>query len=161
MDRETKANPAAIVAREAPVAKLQSILPESLAVRFKGRERRRLGDHFGLVNFGVNFTRLAPGGISSFRHAHTTQDEFVYVVEGHPTLHTDAGATPLAPGMCVGFRAGTGDAHNLSNDTGKEVAYLEVGDRSAGDEATYPNEDLKALMHGKSWAFTRKDGSSL
>lgn len=161
MSTQRDASMAAVMALDVPLAKVQSVLPEPLASRFKGRERRRLGEHFGLVNFGVNLTRLAPGGISAFRHAHKTQDEFIYVVEGHPTLHTDAGATRLSPGMCAGFRAGTGDAHNLSNDTDRDVWYLEIGDRSPGDEATYPEEDLKGVMHGASWVFTRKDGSPL
>lgn len=152
---------AAIVARNVPRTTVHSILPEPLASRFKRRERHRLGEYFGLVNFGVNRTRLAPGAISSFRHAHKTQEEFVYIVEGNPTLHTDAGLTPLAPGMCAGFRAGAGNAHSLSNDTDKEVWYLEIGDRSPGDEATYPEVDLKGVMHGTSWVFTRKDGASL
>lgn len=151
----------AIASRDVAPAKVQSILPAPLASRFSGRERRRLGEHFGLANFGVNLTRLSPNAISAFRHAHKTQDEFVYILEGHPTLHTNAGATQLSPGMCVGFRAGNGDAHNLSNDTLEDVWYLEIGDRSPGDEATYPEEDLRGTLHGTSWVFTRKNGSPL
>ncbi|HEX4975160.1 MAG TPA: cupin domain-containing protein [Pseudomonadales bacterium] len=151
----------AVLAHDVPPSKVQSILPEPLASRFKGRERRRLGEHFGLLNFGVNLTRLAPGGISAFRHAHKTQDEFIYVLEGRPTLNTETGPVPLSPGMCAGFRAGTGEAHNLTNNSDKDVLYLEVGDRSAGDEATYPDEDLKGVLRDGAWVFTRKDGSPI
>lgn len=161
MPRTLKKPAPAVLAREVPASKVASILPEPLASRFKGRERRRLGEHFGLVNFGVNLTRLAPSGISAFRHAHKTQDEFIYVLEGFPTLHTDNGSLSLAPGMCAGFRAGTGEAHNLSNDTDQDVWYLEIGDRSAGDEASYPEEDLKGVLHDGVWVFTRKDGSAI
>ena len=77
-----------------------------------GRGKRALGELFGLTNFGVNLTRLAPGGQSALRHAHGKQDEFVYILEGEPTLVTNAGETPLKPGMCAGFKAGTGDAHH-------------------------------------------------
>lgn len=124
------------------------------------RAKRPLGELFGLANFGVNLTRLAPGGISSLRHAHAKQDEFVYVLEGDPTLVTDAGETPLAPGMCAGFRAGTGDAHHLVNRTTRDVVYLEIGDRSAGDLVTYPDDDLQAQLgpDGK-WRYSRKDGT--
>ncbi len=76
-----------------------------------GRQKRPLGDLFGLVNFGVNLTRLVPGGVSALRHAHSRQDEFVYVLEGRPTLHTDDGRTELVPGMCASFESGTGNAH--------------------------------------------------
>lgn len=93
---------------------------------------------------------LAPGAVSSLRHAHLTQDEFIYILEGHPILITDAGQTPLAPGMCAGFKAGSGDAPPLVNLSNERVDYLEVGDRSAGDAATYPDDDIMALsVEGK------------
>jgi uncharacterized cupin superfamily protein len=120
-----------------------------------------LGDFFGLRNFGVNLTRIAPGGISSFRHAHTKQDEFIYILEGCPTLITDRGRTPLAPGMCAGFAAGTGDAHHLVNETQEEVVYLEMGDRTPADEVSYPDDNLRAELVNGAWRYTRKDGSPL
>jgi uncharacterized cupin superfamily protein len=124
-----------------------------------GRRKQPLGDLFGLTNFGVNLTRLAPGAVSSLRHAHTKQDEFVYILHGRPTLHTDEGRTMLFAGMCAGFKAGTGNAHRLINETAEEVVYLEVGDRTAGDEGSYPDDDLQARMVGGRWMFLRKDGS--
>jgi uncharacterized cupin superfamily protein len=123
-----------------------------------GREKHPLGDLFGLANFGVNLTRLAPGAVSALRHAHSLQDEFIYILEGRPTLHTDEGATPLAPGMCAGFRAGTGNAHQLVNDTAEEVVYLEIGDRTPGDEGTYPDDDIRATLVDGRWVFAHKDG---
>ena len=116
-------------------------------------------DLFGLTNFGVNLTRLAPGASSALRHAHSKQDEFVYILRGHPTLHTDEGLTKLSPGMCAGFKAGTGNAHRLINESSEDVVYLEVGDRTAGDEGTYPDDDLQATLIDGRWAFTHKDGT--
>lgn len=151
--------PVAIAAMDAAPRKKPSNYPEPFASLMKGREKRPLGDVFGLANFGVNLTRLVPGGISALRHAHTRQDEFIYVLEGHPVLVTDRGETPLAPGMCAGFRAGTGDAHQLVNRTDREVLYLEVGDRLAGDGVTYPDDDLKAEMGSNGqWQFVHRDG---
>jgi uncharacterized cupin superfamily protein len=123
-----------------------------------GREKRPLGDLFGLSNFGVNLTRMAPHAVSALRHAHSRQDEFIYVLQGFPTLLTDEGATPLSPGMCAGFKAGTGNGHCLVNETADEVVYLEVGDRSEGDEASYPEDDLKALRVDGSWVFVHRNG---
>ena len=138
--------------------RVPSAYPEPFASRMAGREKRALGDAFGLVNFGVNLTRLAPGAVSALRHAHTTQDEFLYVLEGHPTLVTDAGAAELAPGMCAGFRAGSGDAHHLVNRSEAPVLYLEVGDRSSGDIVHYPDDDLQAVFEDGLWRFLHKDG---
>ncbi len=124
-----------------------------------GREKRPLGDLFGLGDFGVNLTRLRPGSVSGLRHAHATQDEFVYILEGHPTLVTDAGATRLAPGMCAGFAAGTGDSHHLMNESDTDVVVLEIGSRTPGDAASYPDDDIQAVLGDDGrWAFTHKDG---
>lgn len=155
------ASPKALRALDAPARTKPSNYPEPFASRMKGRKKRPLGDLFGLQNFGVNLTRLAPGAISALRHAHSRQDEFVYILEGHPTLVTDEGETVLSPGMCAGFKAGTGNGHHLLNRSASDVLYLEVGDRSPGDEGTYPDDDLKAVMgQDGRWGFTRKDGKA-
>ncbi len=150
--------PVAVAADQVPPRTKSSNYPEPFASRMSGREKRALGDVFGLSNFGVNLTRLAPGAASSLRHAHTRQDEFIYVLLGHPTLLTDRGATPLGPGDCAGFKAGTGDAHCLRNDTETTVVYLEMGDRSPGDAGSYPDDDLQAVLVNGQWTFLHKDG---
>lgn len=151
--------PLAVVAREVPPRTKPSNYPEPFFSRMGRREKRQLGDVFGLTNFGVNLTRLAPGGESALLHRHSRQDEFVYVLEGTPTLVTDQGDMELAPGMCAGFPA-AGLAHQLVNRTDRDVLYLEVGDRTPGDAADYPCDDLAATLgpDGK-WVFTRKDGT--
>lgn len=149
-----------IVAAEAPPRERPSVYPPAFARRVEGRLKRPLGDLFGLTNFGVNHTRLSPGSCSALRHAHTRQDEFVYVLAGRPTLVTDAGEFELEPGMCIGFPAGTGEAHHILNLTEDDVLLLEVGDRSAGDNVSYPADDLVGVFEGGRWHFTRKDGSA-
>lgn len=151
--------PIAVLAAEVPIRSKPSVYPEPFASRMLGREKRQLGEVFGLTNFGVNLTHLAPKAVSALRHSHTKQDEFVYILQGRPTLHTDEGRIQLAPGMCAGFKAGSGNGHSLINETTEEVVYLEVGDRTAGDEGYYPDDDLKALLVEGKWKFTRKDGT--
>jgi uncharacterized cupin superfamily protein len=154
-----KRNPIAVLAAEVPPRAKPSIYPEPFASRMAGREKRQLGDLFGLTNFGVNLTRLAPNAASALRHAHSKQDEFVYILQGCPTLQTDEGPIQLSPGMCAGFKAGTGHAHSLVNETAEEVVYLEIGDRTPGDEAIYPDDDLQASLVDGQWQFSRKDGT--
>ena len=151
--------PVAVIADEAPPRTKASIYPEPFASRMAGRRKQPLGELFGLTNFGVNLTRLAPQAASALRHAHAKQDEFVYILQGHPTLHTDEGLTRLSPGTCAGFKAGTGNGHRLVNETGEEVVYLEAGDRTPGDEVTYPDDDLRAVLVEGKWTFTHRDGS--
>jgi len=151
--------PVAIRAAEAPARTKPSNYPEPFASRMAGRWKQPLGDLFGLANFGVNRTRLAPGAVSSLRHAHSKQDEFIYILQGNPTLHTEEGRTRLSPGMCAGFKAGTGNGHHLINETPEEAIYLEIGDRTPGDSGSYPDDDLTAVSVEGKWKFTRKDGT--
>jgi uncharacterized protein (TIGR02118 family) len=151
--------PTAIVAADAPARPKSTGYPPPFATRVAGRTKRALGDVFGLRNFGVNLTRLAPGAMSSVRHAHTRQDEFVYVLSGAPTLRTGRGAASLAPGMCAGFRAGSGNAHHLVNESSQDVVFLEIGDRTPGDGATYPDEDLEVKQVNGQWKYFHKDGT--
>ena len=147
---------------------MPSEVPESngsaypLVYRESQRKRhvRRLGDHAGLKNYGVNIVRVEPGGQSSARHAHSRQDEFVYIIEGQFVLVTDAGQEIVGPGTCIGFPAGTGDGHHFLNLTQKDAIFLVIGDRTAGDEVTYPDIDLE-LKAGPDGVrgFRHKDGT--
>lgn len=138
--------------------RLGSLVPEPFASLFAGRAKHSLGDVFGLQAFGVNLVRLAPGARSALRHAHAREDEFVYVLDGTPTLVTDAGETLLGPGLCAGFPAGTGDAHHLVNHGTADALYLEIGARDAADTVQYPDDDLDARKQDGRWAFFHKDG---
>jgi uncharacterized cupin superfamily protein len=138
----------------------KTIYPEPFASQVEGRTKRPLGDHFGLTNFGINLTELAPGSVSALLHHHSKQDEFIYIVSGAPTLVLDDSEYRLRAGDCCGFKAGTGLGHQLVNRTDSTVVYLEVGDRTAGDYAVYPRDDLKfTQIEGGAWILTHKDGT--
>lgn len=108
------------------------------------RQRQALGDAGGLTQFGVNLLVLEPGVWSSQRHWHSTEDEFVWVLEGEVTLVTDVGEEVLRPGDCAAFPAGKADGHHLVNRTNANVRVLEVGTRSADDRCAYPEADMIA-----------------
>lgn len=147
-------------ATDVPPREQTTFYPEPFASLVAGRQKRKLGDHFGLTNFGINMTRLAPGAASSIPHHHSRQDEFLYILEGTPTLRWGDAEYLLQPGACVGFQAGEGRPHQLLNKSEAWVVYLEVGDRTPGDEVTYPDHDLAASSAPEGgWRFTRKDGT--
>jgi len=149
----------AMLAAEAPPRTKPSNYPAIFAARVAGREKRPLGDLFGLRNFGVNLTTLHPGAATALHHVHSRQDEFIYVLEGEPTLLTGQGEMRLRPGMVAGFPAG-GTAHHLENRTDRDCVILEVGDRMPGDTASYPDDDLQAVLGPDgAWRFERKDGT--
>jgi uncharacterized cupin superfamily protein len=136
-------------------------MPEEFREAQRKRFNRRLADYAGLKNFGVNLIRVIPGGQSSARHAHTKQDEFVYVLEGEFVLVTDSGRQTVRPGTCIGFPAGTGDGHHFLNETDRDAIFLVVGDRAPSDDVTYSDIDLE-LKGGpdgvQKWRH-KKDGS--
>jgi uncharacterized cupin superfamily protein len=157
--KPSEPRPVAIEAAAAPLRAKKSNYPEPFATRVSLREKRPLGDLFGLKNFGVNLTTLLPQGMSALRHAHSKQDEFVYILSGTAVLITDAGERQLSAGMCAGFPAGTQNGHQLLNRSDQPVTYLEVGDRTPGDSAFYPDDDLEAHLEGGAWQFRRKNGT--
>lgn len=148
----------AIVAANAPPRTTPSNYPPEFAARMVGRTKRPLGDLFGLSNFGVNLTTLEPGSASALQHSHSRQDEFVFVIEGEATLVAGDDEILLTAGMCAGFKA-AGMSHHLENRSGKPVLYLEIGDRTEGDEVSYPADDLKATRVNGAWSFRHRDGT--
>lgn len=94
-----------------------------------GRDKRQLGGAFDLSNFGINLTTLAPAAMSALRQSHSRQDEVVYILEGEATLVTDAA-----------------------------MVYLEIGDRSAGDQPVWPDADRQLLDVGGKRVFAHRDG---
>jgi uncharacterized cupin superfamily protein len=134
--------------------------PKELAERVLPREKRALGDALGLTKIGINLTTLMPGKESSMRHFHSHEDEFVFVLEGEVTLHTDAGEQVLGPGTCAGFPAGSRDGHHFVNRSTRPARYVEISNRDPQDGAEYPDVDLvyRKGPDGKGF-FTRKNGS--
>ena len=149
-----------IAADEIPPQSHATTYPAEFAATVHGRIKRRLAPHFGLANYGVNLTTLAPGASSALQHSHTTQDEFVYILQGCPTLCLGHDKIPMTAGQCMGFPKNQNIGHCLVNESTEVVVYLEVGDRSPNDVVDYPMVDLMAHMNeeGK-YVFQHKDGT--
>jgi uncharacterized cupin superfamily protein len=133
--------------------------PEPYRSRVLPREKRALGDAFGLTKIGVNLTRLMPGKESSMRHWHTHEDELVYVLEGEVVIVTDSGEQVVGAGMCAGFSAGVRDGHQFVNRSDHPAVYLEISNRDEADLATYPDADLMWNPPGHPDRYTRRDGT--
>jgi uncharacterized cupin superfamily protein len=133
--------------------------PEPYRSQVLPREKRRLGDACGLTKVGINLTTLHPGTVSSMRHWHSHEDEFIYVLEGEVILKTDAGEQVLTPGTCAGFKAGTADGHHVINRSGRPAVYLEISNRDDADVGDYSEADMRWNPPGHRGKFTRKDGT--
>ncbi len=120
-----------------------------------------LADAVGLTQFGVNRVVLPPGVWSSQRHWHEIEDEFVWVLEGEPTLVTDAGEEVMKPGECAGFKAGVRDGHVFKNLTDKDVVLLVIGGRDDADHGEYSDIDMrfKPGRYSGNGGYEHKDGT--
>jgi len=136
-----------------------SSYPAPYAALVAGRSSLQLGDAGGLTQFGVNLVTLEPGALSSLRHWHETEDEFVMVTEGECTLVQDAGETVMRPGECAAFPAGDTDGHHFINRTESVARFLVVGTKVARDVCTYSDVDLRVEIEGDRDRFTYKDGT--
>lgn len=139
--------------------KTGSIYPDPYASMMQGRSSLRLGDAGGLTQFGANLVMLEPGALSSLRHWHLNEDEFVWIVEGECTLVQDAGEVVMRPGDCAAFPAGSTDGHHFINRTDKVAKFLVVGSKAKSEVATYSDVDLKVEMEAGKASFAHKDGT--
>lgn len=140
--------------------KTGSIYPAPYAAMMAGRSSLRLGQAGGLTQFGVNLVTLAPGALSSLRHWHLHEDEFVMVLTGECMMITDAGEEVMRPGDCAAFPAGVADGHHFVNRGTAPAQFLVVGTKAPREVATYSDVDLVVVMEGGTATFTRKDGSA-
>ena len=139
--------------------KTGSIYPSPYAELMAGRSSLRLGDAGGLTQFGANRVTLEPGALSSLRHWHESEDEFVMVTEGECTLVQDEGETVMRPGDCAAFPAGDRNGHHFVNRSGRPARFLVVGTRAAREVAHYSDVDLRVEIEGRSARFTYRDGT--
>ena len=137
-----------------------SIYPAPYGAMMAGRSSQRLGDAGGLTQFGVNLVTLQPGAMSSLRHWHLAEDEFVMVTAGECVLVQDAGETVMRPGDCAAFPANTPDGHHFLNRSDTPASFLVVGSKAKREVATYSDVDLMVTLEGGIATFTRKDGTS-
>jgi uncharacterized cupin superfamily protein len=105
------------------------------------------GKHFNLTRLGIHHERLPPGRRTSLPHAESSEQEFIYVLEGEPDAWINGELFRLKPGDGVGFPSGTGVAHTFLNNTDADVRFLVVGERHRGaNRIVYPlNPERKAL----------------
>jgi uncharacterized cupin superfamily protein len=129
------------ITRSGPVKTLAG--PVIKAGQFAGFHERQVGKAAGMTQFGVNHVTLEPGSISSLRHWHEAEDEFVLVLSGRLILVDDNGEHDLAEGDFAGFPAGIANGHHLCNRSDAPASFLAVGSRKPGEDTVhYPDDNL-------------------
>jgi uncharacterized cupin superfamily protein len=122
---------------------------------------RLFSDTGGLAQFGAFTETLAPGAFSSHRHWHEQEDEFLYVVDGTPTVIENDGPHALAPGDAACWPAGVPNAHHVQNRSDAPCTYLVIGTRLPSDTVHYAEIDRIYRRIDGTVTRTRRDGSPL
>ena len=139
--------------------KTGSAYPAPHHLKFDGRHQTALGDPAGLTQFGVNLVRLDPGAMSSLRHWHENQDEFLVVTDGVLTLVDDHGDTELNTGDCAAFPAGEANGHHIVNKSDAVGTFVVVGTRTPTEVGWYSDVDMMVRAENGRMTFSKQDGS--
>jgi uncharacterized cupin superfamily protein len=107
---------------------------------------KNLGGAAGSVRVGLWRERIPPGRRTSFTHAHSHEEELIYVLSG--TCHVrllepgrDAVEIEVRAGHTVSFPSGTRIAHSFVNRGASACEILCFGERRRGDDrVAYPEE---------------------
>ena len=111
-----------------------------------------LAGKLGIKNFAVHHNRLPPGRRTSYPHAESAEDEFIYVLEGTPDVWIDGHLHRLAPGDSVAFPAGTGICHSFLNNTETEIRLLVIGDTPKPENRIrYPRNEVHEATRPDRW----------
>ncbi|GEO84271.1 MULTISPECIES: cupin domain-containing protein [Alphaproteobacteria] len=110
-----------------------------------------LARHFGLTRLGIHHERLPPGRRTSYPHAESAEEEFVYVLSGTPDVWLDGELFRLRPGDAVGFPAGTGQCHSFINNSSEEVMLLVVGETAKAENRVYYPKNLDLKTKRRDW----------
>jgi len=132
-------------------------VPEK-AHRYAGSEEemapaRAIGRAAGLLALGIHLVRVPPGRRTSFPHAESAEEEFVYVVEGEVDAWIDGELHRMKAGDLAAFPAGTGVCHTFLNDGDRDALLLAGGEADkATNRITYPlDPDRRAHRRWSEW----------
>ncbi|HEY8206916.1 MAG TPA: cupin domain-containing protein [Myxococcaceae bacterium] len=107
---------------------------------------RDLGKAVGSVTVGLVVERIPHGRRTSFTHAHSAEEEIVYVVSGNCSVRiVEPNQRPreidIAAGDVIAFPANTGIAHTFVNHGTEDCVLICCGERKPGvDRVFYPED---------------------
>ena len=88
---------------------------------------------------------LSPGYRSSYPHAESEEEEFIFLLKGCPTLWLNGRYIDLKEGDCIAFPSGTGIAHSFINNTYNDAEFIVSGEMTKKENlCSFPlNPELK------------------
>jgi len=103
--------------------------------------KRAIGRAAGLRQLGIHLVRVPPGARTSYPHAESAEEEFVYVVEGEVDAWIDGELHRMRAGDFAAFPSGTGICHTFLNDGERDAVLL------AGGEADKAHNRIHYPLH--------------
>jgi uncharacterized cupin superfamily protein len=97
------------------------------------------GPLLGAVGWGGTIYELAPGERICPYHWHATEEEWLLVLTGTPTLREPDGEQVLRPWDLAIFRRGPGGAHEVRNDAEEPSRVLMLSSLSNLEMCVYPD----------------------
>jgi uncharacterized cupin superfamily protein len=88
-----------------------------------------IGKRLGSELIGGSMYEVAPGKKLWPYHTHHTNEEWLIVLRGRPTLRTPEGEQELVEGDVACFCRGAAGAHQVRNDTGEPARILMLSTR--------------------------------
>ena len=114
---------------------------------------RPIGRAAGLLRIGIHLVRVPPGKRTSYPHAESAEEEFVYVIEGEIEAWIDGELHPMKAGDFAAFPSGTGICHTFINDGEREALLLSGGEsEKSNNRIFYPlNSERRGDLPWSRW----------
>lgn len=117
-----------------------------------------LGRAAGMQRMGVNLIRIPPGKESFIPHAHTIEEEFVFVLEGAGEAVLDGVAYAIGPGDFVGFPT-DGVVHSIRSVGPGDLVYLTGGTNGPVEVADMPTLGKTTVFRNGTITLFGPDGA--
>ena len=126
-----------------PIFSEEQLFPEDVPFKRSSEPNRLMwiSEVGGLNQFGSFIEILQPGGTSSLKHWHSSEDEMIYVIEGAVTVIEGDKVKEATAGDAITFKAGVPVGHYLENRSNTPSKCLVVGTRANYDRITYPDHN--------------------
>ena len=108
----------------------------------------RFGNRIGARRIGGSVYELPPGQSVCPYHYEFGDEEWLIVLEGHPTIRHPGGEDELRPGDTVCFPEGPEGAHKVSNRGDQTARVLMLSTRRLPSAAVYPDSDKIGIWSG-------------
>lgn len=116
----------------------------------------RLGPRLGASRLGMSVYQLPPGEAICPYHFEWTDEEWLIVISGRPTLRTPSGEQELEAGDMVCFPIGPDGAHHVRNATEEAVRVAMLSTKNEIGIAEYPDSDKIGIWAGGSDSMLRR-----